>query len=196
MNSKIFLTAIEWSSRVLYMLLGISLTLVGLASLVLPFIPTTTTLLASSFFLIQSLPQLQNCLRKLPIVGRLIKYLDGTRVLTTTARSGILAYIWANFSISCASLYGIGLANSLIVGINIICCVLGTIFVQKFHVERKRVSQTIGEDRAIASHPTRRESQVLDSVNAISGELNAALDCGQQTQPGLPVHDPQPLAAL
>lgn len=196
MNSKIFLTAIEWSSRALYMLLGISLTVVGLASLVLPFIPTTTTLLASSYLLGRSLPQLQHCVRKLPIIGKLIKYLDGTRIMTTTAKFGICVYLWGNLLVTCVTLYGIGLASYPIVSINIFCCVLSTVFVQKFHVERSRVSQTIGEDRAIASHPTRRESQVLDSVNAISAEITAALDCGPETQPGLPMHHPQPLAAL
>lgn len=195
-RQSVLVSAVKWSAQAIYMLLGIGLTVVGLASMVLPFIPTTTTLLASSFFLGHSLPQLQNCLRRLPIIGRLIKYLDGTRIMTTTAQFGICAYLWGNLLVTCATLHGIGLASFQIVSINMLCCVLGTVFIQKFHAEGTKISQAIAVECANTSNSTSQESQVLDSVNAIASEINAAPDCDPPIQRGLPMHRSQPGSGL
>ena len=187
-RQSIFVSAAQWSARAISMLLGIALTVVGLASLVLPFVPTTATLLASSFFLGRSLPRLQQCVKKLPIIGRFIKYLDGTRIMTTTAQFRICAYLWGNLLFTCATLYGIGLASYPIVSINVFCCVLSTIFIQKFQAERTKISQAIAGEGAISSNSTSQETQVLESVNAIASEINADLACDPQIQRGLPMH--------
>ena len=191
-----FTSAVELSRRMLYMLLGICLTMVGLVSIVLPFIPTTTTLLASSFFLSRSLPRLQNFVKELPIIGRHVKYLDGTRIMTTTAQSGICVYLWVNLLVTCASLYGVGLASYPIVSIHLFCCVLSTVFIQKFHAERTKISQAIAVECASASNTTSQESQVLASVDTISREIDAVFKSGPPTSGpqiprGLPMHQPQ-----
>ena len=170
------------SVQALYMLLGLSLTAVGLASIVLPVIPTTTTLLASSFFLGRSLPGLQNRINAIPIIGTFIKYLDGTRIMTTRAQFGICAYLWVNLFLTCTCLYGIGLANYPIVSINIFCCVLSMIFVAKFHAERTIVTKAIPVGRASKANPSSDEIQLLAIAQCMSKEISDSLG-------GLPFRD-------
>ena len=189
-------SAIGLGVRMLSMLFGICLTMIGLVSIVLPFIPTTTTLLGSSFFLSRSLPRLQNFVKELPFIGRHIKYLDGTRIMTTTAQSGICVYLWVNLLVTCAFLYGIGLASYPIVSIHIFCCVLSTVFIQRFHAEGTKVSQAIAVECASVSNATSQESQVLESVDTISNEINAVSKSGppksgRRIPRGLPMHHPQ-----
>jgi uncharacterized membrane protein YbaN (DUF454 family) len=164
-----------WSVQALYMMLGSSLTLVGLVSLVIPFFPTTTAFLASSFFLSRSLPSLQNRIKALPLIGKFIKYLDGTRIMTTRAQLGICAYLWVNLFVTCACLYGLGLASYPIVSINIFCCVLSMLFIFKFHAEQAKVTKTTPEGHANTAISGSEENKLLVSVQGISKELEVTV---------------------
>lgn len=175
------------SVRAICMLLGISLTVVGLASIVLPLFPTTAALLASSYLLSRSWPSLQSRVKTLPIIGMFIKYLDGTRIMTTNAKLIIYAYLWGNLFVTCACLYGIGLASHPIVTINIFCCVLSMVFVGKFKAEETKVTQVKSEECADQAASDLGEIHLLESVQGVSKEIKESMG-------GLP-HSPATLGS-
>ena len=163
------------SVQALYVLLGTSLTAIGHVSIVLPLISTTSTFLASSFFLCRSFPSLQNGIQTLPFVGNFIKYLDGTRIMTIRAQFGICAYLWINLLVTCACLYGIGLASYPIVSINIFCCVLSMIFIVKTNAEQTNVTKASPVGHAKAANPSSKEVQLLSSAQQIPREIKISL---------------------
>jgi uncharacterized membrane protein YbaN (DUF454 family) len=169
------IAAIARLVRAVYILLGIGLAILGLASIVLPFISTITTLLASSFFLNRSLPQLQNLMKALPLIGKFIKYLDGTRIMTSRARFRIITYLWVNMLVSCASLYGIGLVSTPIVSINILCCVISTGFILTYPTQIKNVTKAKSVDTSIAANSELGEIPLLECVQSMTREINESL---------------------
>jgi len=162
----------DYLVRAVYLTLGVLLTIVGLAAILLPLVPSTTTLLASSYFLTRSWPRLQLRVNQLPLIGSLLKYLDGTRVMSPITRIGFTAYLWVNLIVTLACLHGIGLASYPIVSINIFCCALSTVFLFKSRAEPANVSQ-VKEAVGVAPTPptalatlTLNQPQPLTDVHA------------------------------
>ncbi len=154
-----------------YLALGVLLTCVGAIAVILPVIPVVSTLLASTFFLTRSSPELQYRINGLPLVGRFFKYLDGSREMTSSTRAGFAIYLWGNLIVTCACLYGIGLASYPIVSINVFCCLLSTVYLLKFRAVAEKITQAIPAKQCSATTPIDDESQALRDVEELRQEL-------------------------
>lgn len=160
--------------RCVYFAMGIVLTVVGVVAIALPIIPAVNTLLASTFFLNRSCPELQYWINNRPLVGRFFKYLDGTRPMTRATQVGFTVYLWGNLLISCACLYGIGLASYPIVTTNVLCCLLSTVFLLKFRAPAARVTKTFPAKQCAMAAKEDAESQTLAEIQGISQALTNA----------------------
>lgn len=173
--NRMLSVAADYCVHFLFVTLGLSLTAVGLASIVLPLVPSTTTLLASSYFLTRSCPSLQHKLNQIPLLGTMLKYLDGTRVMSHAAQYGFTIYLWGNLVVTLAFLYGIGLANYPTVSINIFCCVLSTVFLLKLPAEPTKVSQVKEAARVVKSTAFASDEQPLKQPHSPTNGLGSSL---------------------
>ncbi len=144
-----------------YLSLGVLLTAVGAIAVFLPVVPVVSTLLASTFFLNRSIPELQYRINNLPLVGRFFRYLDGSRKMTSSTRAGFAIYLWGNLIVTCACLYGIGLASYLIVSINVFCCLMSTVYLLKFRAVAEKITQAIPAKQCSVATSNADECQAL-----------------------------------
>ncbi len=161
---------LETCTKALYLVLGVAFTILGIASVIVPIVPAIATLLASSFFLSRSVPNVQYWLHDRPLIGQYLKYIDGTRIMDSRTKCTLEIYIWGNLILSCVCLYVIGLASTLIVSTNILCCALSALFVQKIHARNSNISQASRAETLAA--PTQagqvetNQPQVVESAEA------------------------------
>ncbi len=153
--------------------LGILLTVIGLASILVPLVSPIATLLASSYFLTQSRPGLQFHLHRIPFLGGWLKYLDGTRIMSRKVQSRFAIYLWGNLVVTLACLYGIDRASYPIVSINIFCCLVSTAFLFKFRAEPVKISHV---KEAVGGDPAFHLALRTHQLNAGQPQLDV-LDC-------------------
>ena len=160
--------------RYVYFLLGVTLTVLGLLAVIVPVIPAVSTLLAATFFLNRSQPELQYWLNNRPLIGTFFKYLDGSREMTRSTRTSFAIFLWGNVLISCVCLYGIGLASYSIVSVNIFCCLLSTVFLMKFRAIPAKVTKAIAVEECVVVPEMAPEARVLDEVTDMSRGLTGS----------------------
>lgn len=178
-------TCVEACTKGLYFVLGVGLTILGLASLVVPIVPAIATLLASMFFLSRSAPNVQYWLHDRPLIGRYLKYLDGTRLMDARTKRNLVIANWCNLLASCVCLYVTGLASPLIVSTNVLCSVLSAVFLHKFQARPTNITKTSLAE-TIATPPqvveTAAQANGSRSENARSPWTHDLIS----TSPGLP----------